>query len=109
MSPSYIVRPKADDDLEEQANYFAQAANLETAHRFLDAAHRTFELLATQPKMGWLPKLNNPALSSLRIFRVSGFEKILILYLPFVDSVEIVRLAHGSRNLEAFLRRQGIR
>ena len=107
MSHSYIVRPKADDDLEQQADYFDQAANLEIAHRFLDWAHKTFELLATQPRMGWLPKLNNPALSSLRIFRVSGFEKVLILYRPVDEGVEIVRLVHGSRNLEAFIRRQG--
>jgi plasmid stabilization system protein ParE len=48
----YVVRPKADQDLEDQAFYFAIKANPELGHRFLLAAHETFSLLATQPHMG---------------------------------------------------------
>jgi toxin ParE1/3/4 len=55
--------------------------------------------------MGWRSRLKNPSLASLRVFRVSGFEKLLILYRPRPDGVEILRVVHASRNLEAFLRR----
>jgi plasmid stabilization system protein ParE len=78
----YVVRPKADHDLEEQAFYYATEARPELGHRFLVAAHECFTLLATQPEMGWHPKLKLPELKDVRVFRINGFEKILVLYRP---------------------------
>ena len=109
MSEShYVVRPKADRDLEDQAYYYATEATPEVGHRFLVAAHDTFALLATQPNMGWQSRLKHRELKRLRVFRVKGFERILILYLPLLDGVEILRVVHGSRNLQALLRREGL-
>ena len=48
------------------------------------------------------------ARKGLRVFRVTGFERILLLYLPLLDGVEILRVVHGSRNLQALLRREGL-
>lgn len=104
----YTVRPKADQDLDDQALYYSTEANPELGHRFLVAAHETFSLLSTQPDMGWSPKLRLPELHRLRLFRVSGFEKILILYRPLENGVEILRVLHGSQNVLRLLRRQGI-
>jgi toxin ParE1/3/4 len=104
----YVVRPKADRDLDDQAYYYATEASPELGHRFLVAAHDTFALLATQPNMGWQSRLKQPELETLRVFRVNGFEKIIILYLPLLDGVEILRVIHGSRNIQALLRRQGL-
>ena len=108
MSTRYVVRPKADQDLDDQAYYLATQASPEVGHRFLLAAHETFSLLATQPAMGWHCRLKVPGVESLRVFRVSGFEKLLVLYRPRPDGVEILRVVHGSRNLQVFLRREGI-
>jgi len=69
------------------------------------AAHETFALLATQPDMGWRFRFRHPDLKRLRVFRVKDFEKLLILYLPLFDGVEILRVVHGSRNIETLLRR----
>jgi len=104
----YVVRPKADRDLEDQAYYYATAANPELGHRFLVSAHDTFALLATQPNLGWQSRLRHPGLEQLRVFRVKDFERILILYLPLLDGVEILRVVHGSRNVLALLRREGL-
>jgi plasmid stabilization system protein ParE len=52
VSRRYVVRPKADQDLDDQAYYYATEANAELGHRFLVAAHDTFTLLAMQPEMG---------------------------------------------------------
>ena len=104
----YVVRPKADCDLDEQAYYYATVANPELGHRFLLAAHDTFALLATQPNMGWHPRLRHPGLETMRVLTGKGSEKILVLYLPVPDGAEILRLIHGSRNLEALLRREGL-
>jgi toxin ParE1/3/4 len=105
VTARYVIRPKADQDLSDHAFYLATLATARIGHKFLIAAHETFSLLATQPEMGWRFRLKNPALASLRVFRVSGFEKLLILYRPRPDGVEILRVVHASRNLEAFLRR----
>ena len=106
MSASrYVVRPRADRDLDDQSYYYVIVASPEVGHRFLLAAHDTFSLLATQPDMGWDARLRHPGLKSLRLFRVKGFERILVLYLPMHDGVEVLRLVHGSRDLQALLRR----
>jgi toxin ParE1/3/4 len=107
VSAVYLVRPKADRDLDDQAYYLATQAGPDIGHRFLLAAHETFSLLAAQPQIGWRPRLKHPDLASLRVFQVSGFEKMLVLYRPRPDGVEILRLLHGSRNLLALLRREG--
>ena len=107
MGSRYLLRPKADRDLDDQADYLADVASPEVGHRFLVAAHETFALLASEPGMGWRSRIKNPALSQMRVFRVSGFEKMLVLYRPRVDGIEILRVVHGSRNLQALLAREG--
>ena len=107
MSAHYFLRPKAVQDLDDQALYFAQQAGLEAGQRFLLAAHDTFSLLATQPKMGWRSHLRNPELTKLRVFRIAGFPDILVLYLPLAEGVDILRIVHGSRDLRALLLREG--
>ena len=105
MSAVYVVRPKADKDLDDQAYYLATQAGPGLGHRFLLAAHETFGLLAAQSQIGWHPQLKHPDLASLRVFQVSGFEKMLVFYRPIPDGVEILRVVHGSRNLRTLLRR----
>ena len=58
--------------------------------------------------MGWRSRVKHPGLEELRVFRVNGFERILILYRPHPEGVDILRVVHGSRNLQAFFRREGI-
>lgn len=104
----YVIRPRADGDLEEQAYYYAIHGNDDLGHRFLVAAHETFCLLASRPHLGWLPKLKHPKLESVRVFRVSGFEKILIIYSAGQKPIDILRVVHGSRNIQAILRSRGL-
>ncbi len=62
MSAVYVLRPKADQDLDDQALYLATQAGPDVGHRFLLAAHETFALLAAQPQIGWRPLLKRPRL-----------------------------------------------
>ena len=108
MSSVYVIRPKADQDLDDQAYYLATEAGPQLGHRFLLSAHETFNLLAANPMMGWETRIKHPDLTGLRVFSVSGFEKMLVFYRPHATGVEILRVIHGSRNLRALFDREGI-
>lgn len=45
MAPRYLVRPRAERDLEDQAFYYGTVASAELAYRFLVAAHECFTLI----------------------------------------------------------------
>jgi toxin ParE1/3/4 len=81
-------------------------AGIDVALRFLSAAQQTFALLAARPAIGWHSRLCHAALRDLRVFRVTGFDRMLILYRPLNEGVEILRVIHGSRNLQALFRRR---
>ena len=107
MSARYTVTPKADRDLDDYVDYLAREATVDVALSFLDAVHKTFALLAENPNIGWPSRLKHSALNALRVFRVTSFEKMLILYRPLAGGVDILRVVHGSRNLQALFRRRG--
>jgi toxin ParE1/3/4 len=109
LSSLYRFRPKAIEDLDNQAYFLSTTGGAEIGRRFLIAAHETFSLLAAQPRMGRSYRPRRGASGVFRIFPVSGFEKMLILYAPIDGGVEIVRLVHSSREIEALLRREGVR
>ena len=50
--------------------------------------------------------VTNPCLEGLRKWSVKGFEKHLIFYLSVDNYIEIVRILHAARDIEAILERQ---
>jgi toxin ParE1/3/4 len=96
-----LKRETAKCDLIEQWLWYAEQGGIEVADRFLSAAENTLELLFTQPSMGTPVLTRNSQLDGLRRFPVSdGFERILLFYFPLPDAVDLVRVIHGSRDLE---------
>ena len=67
------------------------------------AAESTLELLATQPESGRVCWAGRQELQRLRQFPVTGFEKILLFYLPLRDGIDLLRVVHGRRDLETVL------
>ena len=55
MKPVYRVLSKADIDLDNQADYVSEHFGLDSAERFIHAAHETFNILLTHPQLGWTP------------------------------------------------------
>lgn len=78
MTSQHHVLPAADRDLDDQADYLAREASLETALRFYDAAEATFRDLARMPGTGELREPALPRLAGLREFRIKGFENPLV-------------------------------
>jgi len=103
LSFGYVVRPKADRDIDDLADYIAEHGSLDTALLFLSEVYETFALIASQPAMGWHCKVKHPQMKTARTFRVSErFADYLIFYQPYEDRIEIVRVLHGSRDLAGF-------
>lgn len=101
MKRRVAVRPAAGRDLDEQAEYLAAHRDLEMGLRFYHAAEKTFQLLASQPKMGSLTEYRSPFLAGVRMFPLKGFPKHLIFYRPLDDGIEIIRVLHGAREIES--------
>ena len=100
MKPRVLVREAARRDLAECAAFIARS-NPRAAADFLDSARRTFARLAGLPSLGaaWEPL--SPSLRDFRRFRVTVFGDYLIFYRPIERGVEIVRVLHGARDIEA--------
>ena len=97
-------REAAKRDLIAQWVWYAENAGIEIAERFLAAAESTTVILAGQPESGNPVLVARPELQGMRRFPVTdGFEKILLFYLPLPGGIDLVRVVHGSRDLERLL------
>jgi plasmid stabilization system protein ParE len=107
VSARYVVLPKADKDLDDEAYYLVDEAGLEAGLSFLPAARETFALLAGHPGMGWKCRLEHRSLASARVFRVTRFERILVFYRPCSTGIEVMRVLHSSQDLEELFAKEG--
>jgi toxin ParE1/3/4 len=107
VSGRYVVFPKADRDLDDAADYLVNEGGLEVGLSFLAEAQETFDLLANQPGMGWQCRLKKPALGSVRVFRVTRFERFLIFYRPARECIEILRVLHSSQDMDRIFAKEG--
>ncbi len=96
------IRPRARLDVVELATYIGNDS-VAAANHFLDATEATFEFLAEWPEIGAVYPTKNDRLSGLRVFRVKGFPNHLVFYLERQNGIEIVRVVHGARDLDAAL------
>jgi len=103
MTPRVSVLPAADRDIDGQAVYLMREASLETALRFYDATAATFDKLARMPGMGERRESSNPRLAGLRVWRIDGFPDHLLFYRPVEGGIEIIRVLHGARDVDAVL------
>ena len=87
-------------DLDEISAYVG-TENPRASVRFLEAAQAAFEQIAKMPGLGALRDYGNPALVGLRVLIVPGFGKYGIYYLTTADTVEILHVLHGARDLDA--------
>ena len=105
MAPTRRVerRPRARIDVIEQAIYLGDEANDELALRFIDAVDAAVQRLAATPEIGRPRDAGNVRLAGMRSWPVPGFPNHLIFYRTDEDSLEIVRVVHGSRDLVRLL------
>src|SRR5579863_9840203 len=95
--PTVVVRPRALVDLAEIWSYIAEDS-ADHADTFTDLIDSKLQALARRPGIG----RSRPGLATdLRSFVVGDY---VIFYVPLSKGVDVVRVLHGARDLEAVLR-----
>jgi toxin ParE1/3/4 len=90
-----------------QFRYYLVTLNLaEVAVRFRDSVHRTVQRLCQHPLVGARFRSNNPRVRNLRSWPVAGFETIRIYYLLGDDTIRIIRILRGKRDVKHILERE---
>jgi toxin ParE1/3/4 len=87
-------RPLAAVDIEEIWDHIADDS-LRAADRWIDQLDEQFALLATQPLMGRAREELAPGLRSF------PFGRYVIFYEPIEGGIDIVRLLHSARDVDA--------
>ena len=105
MKVSY--RQTAGEDVVRQFRYYLVTLDLpEVALRFRTSVRRTIEELRRRPLVGPRCDLSNPQFQELRSWPVAGFEAIRIYYLVDDDTLRIIRILHGKRDVKGILERE---
>lgn len=94
--------PQVIRDLIDLATYIGED-NLDASDKFIAAAEETFLQLGKMPGMGKICNFSNPNLQNIRQQAIKGFKKYLIFYRATNEEVEILRVIHCARDIEAIL------
>jgi toxin ParE1/3/4 len=103
MSVRILQRAQARLDFWKIVDFLA-AQNVSAAERFIKAVKESFEFLADWPEAGGRVDKDDPELAEVRLWQVKGFRNHWILYRVGLDRIEILRLIHASRDLDALLK-----
>ena len=103
MSRTLRVHPRADLDVIETFAFLA-GLNPDAARRFLDAVEKSLLAIESRPKDGNRYVREGKEDEDWRYRRLPGFKKYLVFYRLTTADIEVVRVAHGSRDLEAIFR-----
>ena len=99
MTRRIQVTPEASNDLDNEFDYLVER-NTEAARRFYAAAQETFSSLAEIPGTGVLRDYQNPQFAGMRMRAIKGFRNYLAFYLTIDDSIQVLRVLHGTQDIE---------
>ena len=88
-----LRRPQAETDILEIWDYIAEDSMVE-ADRWVDRLDEKFALWATQPMMGRSRDELTPGVRSL------AFGRYVVFYEPLPDGIDVVRVLHGTRDID---------
>jgi len=87
-------RPQAEADILEIWDYIAEDS-LVDADRWVDGLDAKLALWATQPMMG---RNRGELAPGVRSF---AFGRYVVFFQPLLDGIDVVRVLHGSRDIDA--------
>jgi toxin ParE1/3/4 len=102
-----VIRPRARDDITQQFRwYLVEKDAPDAAFRFVDAVEASVEQLLRTPNMGAPREPRNPALKGLRVWPVNEFDEFLIFYVVQGDTLRVIRVLHGKRDIDRILKKE---
>jgi toxin ParE1/3/4 len=100
MTLRVVWRRIAELEVVDAAVYIA-ADNPSAAVRFMDAVDETVQSLVEMPGAGRPREFDHPALAGMRSRQVKDFENYLVFYRPTDAGIEVLRVLHGARDIDA--------
>ena len=97
-----VVRRRADRDIDEQLVFLANQSH-SLAAKFLDSIERTLHLITESPDRGFLWDDEAHRKRGIHVRVVMGFPNVLVFYRSAEQTVEIVRVLHGARDIVTLL------
>ncbi|MFN7870635.1 MAG: type II toxin-antitoxin system RelE/ParE family toxin [Cyanobacteriota bacterium] len=94
--PVIVLQPRAKADISEIWEFIAEDSD-DQADAFIDLIDQNFQLLAQKSGLG---RRREELAEGLRSIPVGRY---VIFYLPIPGGVQIVRVLHGARDIEAAL------
>ena len=102
MKVSY--RQASRDDVTRQVRHYLVTLDLpEVAIRFKEAVKKSAKAISEQPGAAPSFRLRNPRLQNLRSWPVAGFEAIRFYFLVEDETIRVIRILHGKRNVRRIL------
>lgn len=100
MINNVTKRPAAIRDIEQCFVYIAED-DIDIGIKFLVAVEDSIDRIAEFPQIGKVRSFRNNELPVIRMWPVKTFESFLIFYAEAQNEIEIVRVLHGSRDIES--------
>jgi toxin ParE1/3/4 len=94
-------RPQARNDIRDTAAFLLVEASEAIAVRFENAVQTLARTLARMPGIGAPCSFRNPKLHDIRRLTVTGFENWLFFYRDTKDGIDVIRVLHGARDIDA--------
>lgn len=102
-----VIRPRAQDDILRQFRWYLVEHDAHTAaFRFVEAVEASVARLSSMPHIGAERELRNPALVELRFWPVKDFEEFPIFYVVEGETLRVIRILHGKRDLDRILKKK---
>jgi toxin ParE1/3/4 len=95
----FVLSDQAEADIDACAEYLAHQS-IELGARFYDATWSTLESLADTPAKGRLREFAGTDLAQVRSWPISGFEAMLVFYVPVDSGIRVLRVLRGARDID---------
>lgn len=100
-----IVRPRRVIDDIAAIAIAINEDNPQAADRFLAEVEHTVDTIARMPLIGHAYVSDQPQLAGVRMLAVRNFRNYLIFYKSVADTVELLLVVHGARDIPAVFER----
>jgi len=96
---SFISDAARDDILRQYRYLLTERESSAAAERFLTSVQKAIRQIRKSPSIGSPRFFNNAKLAGLRASAVEGFPAIRVYYLLSGDTIRIIRVLHGKRDV----------